>query len=204
MAPGVDTACTSEDTICEYSYALSCPVGCSGGDYHSYQCNKGRWADYRHSAGTPRCQCLALDFPKGMQGTWRFSQSGTPNEYAWARFSALGDTLSDAGPPGQGTIEILAGPDTPSSGLAWWFCNGQGLWFITQTPQAFEVRPPSACASASTSEIYTLTSRQSDIPASLPRCLLHITLDSSSGAQLEACKYPDTQCDATMKTCQAQ
>ena len=94
--PVVDSACTSEGAICEYSLALSCPVGCSGGDFHSYQCSKGRWIDYRHSAGAPRCYCRALDFPKDMQGTWRFNQSGSPEQYAWIRFSALGDSLGDA------------------------------------------------------------------------------------------------------------
>jgi hypothetical protein len=202
-APGGTTGCASEGEICEYSYALTCPVGCSGGDYHSYQCSKGLWVDYRHSAGAPRCQCQALDFPKGMQGTWRFNQSGVPEQYVWIRFSALGDTLHDAGPPGEGTIEILAVPTIPTASIPWWTCRGPGRWLITQTPQSFEVRPPSNCSSTNGSEIYTLTSRQSDIPSSLPGCLLHVTMAASFGAQLEACKYPDTQCDAAMTTCRA-
>lgn len=202
--PGSYAACTSEKAICDYSYVLSCPVGCSGGDYQSYQCSEGLWVDYRHSAGVPQCYCSALDFPKGMQGTWRFNQSGIPEQYAWIRFSVLGDTLSDAGMPGQGSIGILAGPNAPTGSIPWWFCNGQGRWFITQTPQSFEVRPPSSCASTSTSEIYTLTSRESEIPTSLPGCLLRITMDSTSGTHLEACKYPDAQCNAAMTTCQAQ
>ena len=148
--------------------------------------------------------CRELDFPKGMQGTWRFSQVDLPEPYAWIRFSALGSTLGDAGSPGQGTIEILAGPGTPTGNIPWWSCSGEGRWFITQTPLAFEVRPPTGCASASTSEIYTLTSRESAIPPSLPGCLLHITMDSISGVHLEACKHPDTQCDAAMKTCRGQ
>jgi hypothetical protein len=197
------TACTKENAICEYSYALSCPIGCSGGDYRSYQCSKGRWIDYAHSAGAPRCDCRALDFPKDMQGTWLFNEAGSPEPYAWIRFSALGDTIGGSGTPGQGTIQILPGPQAPTASIPWWSCSGDGLWFITQTPQAFEVRPPSTCASASTSEIYTLTSSQGEIPTSQRGCLLHITMDSISGTHLEACKYPDTQCDAPMKTCLA-
>jgi hypothetical protein len=202
--PGVNSACTREGAICDYSFTLNCPVGCSGGDFHSYQCSKGLWVDYRHSAGAPQCRCQPLDFPKGMQGIWRFSETGIPAQYVWIRFSALGDTLSDAGTPGHGTIEILAGPDLPTASIPWWSCNGQGRWFITQTPQAFEVRPSTTCASATKSEIYTVTSRQSTIPASLSHCLLLITMESTSGSKMEACKYSDTQCDAAMATCQTQ
>jgi hypothetical protein len=204
LVPGLNSACTSEGAFCDYSSPLTCPVGCSGGDFHGYQCSMGLWVDYRHTAGVPRCSCSALDFPNGMQGTWRFNQSDIPEQYAWIRFSAIGDTLRDAGMPGQGTMEILPGPEILTASIPWWFCSGQGRWFITQTPEAFEVRPPSTCASTTTSEIYTLTSRQSAIPTSLLGCLLHITMESRSGSQLEACKYPDTQCNAAMTTCQAQ
>jgi hypothetical protein len=197
-------ACTKEGRICEYSYALTCPMGCSGGDYHSYQCSKGRWVDYAHSAGAPRCSCRDLDFPKDMLGTWLFYQSGSPEQYVWIRFSALDNTLSDAGTPGQGTIEVLAGPNVPTDSIPWLFCNGAGRWFITARPLSFELRPTSTGTSASVSETYTVTSRQGQIPYSLRGCLLNITMDSASGTQLEACKYPDTQCDAAMKTCLAQ
>lgn len=198
--PGIGVACAQEEAICEYSSVLTCPVGCSGGDYRSYQCSNGRWGDYRHAAGAPRCNCTALDFPKGMQGLWRFNEVDTPEPYAWIRFSRLGDTLV-GGTPGQGTIQILSGQDAPAGKAPWWSCNGEGLWFITERPLAFQVRPPTGCASADTSAIYNLTSRESAIPSSLPGCLLHITMDSASGAHFEACKYSDTQCDATMKTC---
>jgi hypothetical protein len=202
--PNVTTACSKEAAICEYSSTLTCPVGCSGGDYRSYQCSKGQWVDYRHAAGAPQCHCSDLDFPKGMQGTWRFYLSSSPEDYGWVRFSALADTLSDAGVPGQGTIEILAGKVSPGSTTPWWSCNGQGRWFITERPLTLEVRSPSTCASASTSEIYTVTSRQSAIPTDQPRCLLHIMMESASGTSFEACKYADTQCDAAMKSCQSQ
>lgn len=202
--PGLNSACASEGAMCDYSSPLNCPVGCSGGDFHGYQCSQGRWVDYRHTAGAPRCQCQALNFPMGMQGTWRFNESSIPGQYAWIRFSALGDTLSDAGTPGQGTIEILAGPDSLMASIPWWSCDGQGRWFITQTPEAFEVRPAATCASSTKSEIYTVTSHQSAIPASLLGCLLHITMESTSGSPMEACKYSDTQCNDAMTTCQTQ
>jgi hypothetical protein len=202
VMPGLNTACISEGAFCDYSAPLTCPVGCSGGDLHGYQCSQGRWVDYRHTSGAPQCRCQALSFPNGMQGTWLIYQSGSLEPQAWVRFSALGGTLSDAGSPGQGTIEILAGPDKPTASSPWWSCNGQGQWFITQTPDSFEVRPSATCASSSKSEIYTVTSRQGDLPSSMYRCLLHITIQSTSGAQMEACKYSDSQCDATMTTCQ--
>jgi hypothetical protein len=196
------SACTKENAICEYSYALTCPMGCSGGDYHSTQCSKGRWVDYAHSAGTPRCVCKALDFPKDMQGTWLFYQPGAPDQYVWIRFSALDDSGSST--PPQGTIEVLAGPSVPADKIPWSYRNGEGSWFITARPLAFGLRPASTGASSSVSETYTLTSRQGQIPSTLPGCLLQVRMDSDSGTQLEACKYPDTQCDAEMKTCQAR
>jgi hypothetical protein len=201
--PNTGSACPEEEAICEYRSTLTCPVGCSGGDYRSYQCTKGKWVDYRHAAGAPQCSCSALSFPKGMQGTWRFSPSGSPDDYAWVRFSGLGDTLGDAGTPGQGTIEILAGKVSSGSASPWWSCNGQGLWFITQRPETFEVRPPAACTSAGTGEIYTVTSRQGAIPTDQHRCILAITMESASGISFQACKYADTQCDAAMKSCQS-
>jgi hypothetical protein len=136
-----------------------------------------------------------------MQGTWLFYQSGSLEPHAWVRFSALVDTFSDAGSPGQGSIEILAASDKPTASSPWWSCNGGGQWFVTQTPDAFEARPPATCASSAKSEIYTVTSRQGEIPGSLFGCLLHISMESTSGSSMEACKYSDSQCDATMTTC---
>ena len=59
--------CATEGLICEYSFPLACPVGCSGGDYQSVQCANGIWVDYRHSVGAPTCRCSPLSFPAGMQ-----------------------------------------------------------------------------------------------------------------------------------------
>jgi hypothetical protein len=192
--------CSSEGTICEYSAPLVCPVGCSGGDYHAVQCSQGIWVDFRHSAGVPTCRCSPLNFPTGMQGTWLLGWAGDMNHYSWIRLSALSDVTTDPSTPGDGTIEILAGQDAIVVNDPFWPCSGQGRWFITQRPETFELWLPSTCSSGAT-EVYTVTSRESAIPSFLPGCLLHITLGRDSGAPLEACKYPDSQCDATMATC---
>jgi hypothetical protein len=50
--------------VCEYTYALECDAGCSGGTYLRYECLNNLWQQTRATAGAPVCYCpTILDAP---------------------------------------------------------------------------------------------------------------------------------------------
>jgi hypothetical protein len=50
--------------VCEYTHALECDAGCSGGTYLRYECINDLWQQTRATAGAPACYCpTILDAP---------------------------------------------------------------------------------------------------------------------------------------------
>lgn len=50
-------SCSTPSLECTYTFALSCPPGCSGGDFFRLVCRDGEWEVVMRSAGAPRCWC---------------------------------------------------------------------------------------------------------------------------------------------------
>ncbi len=140
------------------------------------------------------------EFPQALAGIWLFGWSADTNHYSWIRFSPLSTTATDPATPGDGTIDILAGADAMLINEPFWPCSGQGRWFITQMPNTFSIELPPGCAVSGTS-LFTINALQDGIVA-LRGCGLGMTMfEQALGRSLEACRYPDTQCDAAMTKC---
>jgi len=43
--------------VCEFSQALACEAGCTGGSYSRDECKSGKWVNVEHTAGAPECYC---------------------------------------------------------------------------------------------------------------------------------------------------
>ncbi len=74
--------CTDEGLTCDYSYALDCPPGCSGGAVHVFSCLDGEWEDVRHTAGVPQCHCPGAGGAGGAAGAGGNQRDATAGSHA--------------------------------------------------------------------------------------------------------------------------
>jgi hypothetical protein len=134
------------------------------------------------------------EFCQFLSGIWLVGWSGGLNHYSWIRFS------SDASNCIEGRIDIL----DPPNGAPWspfWPCQGTGRWTLTQRPQTVQLSLPPGCGDDAT-DVFTFVA-----PAPAPSwpagTLFQVTLERTVSGTFDGFKYPDSQCDADMTTCQS-
>jgi hypothetical protein len=132
----------------------------------------------------------AGDFFSALAGIWLVGWSGGLNHYSWVRFDGSAAGTADYDPGG---AEIL-------SNAPYWSCSGQGSYTVTQKPNTVLLTFPAACNLPAL--VLTFDSFYSQgIP---PKATLgaHVSTDPPN-QPLDGFKFPPSQCDANMTTCQA-
>jgi hypothetical protein len=116
------------------------------------------------------------------------------------RFLDYDDTLG-------GQADIL---NVTGGGAAWtplWGCEGQGRWFLTETPDVISLRMPTGCRDTEVT-VEVLSVRSGPGSGMFAKAILQANVvvsgvAASGGNPISAFQYPDSQCDAAMTSCQS-
>jgi hypothetical protein len=120
-----------------------------------------------------------------VEGTWLIGWAGGARHFSWARFRN--------GSPGQ--VEINDGHDLQSN-IPYWSCNGTGTWSRSGAPSTITLLLPSPCVS----ETLKFLSPSPLAPMGGSSLRVSVESDRATGV-VEASKFDDVRCDATMTSC---
>ena len=131
------------------------------------------------------CAPKSIIQPGAFEGLWLIGWSGGMNHFSWVLALPGGKALFN-----DGASLTANGP--------LWSCNGEGSWSMTQKPETIFLYLPPSCPGM------PLTFQSFQGKPDYPKgCVLSATLEpqSPSGMPLMACKFPSSQCDATLTSC---
>ncbi len=131
----------------------------------------------------------AGDLPSTLEGIWLIGWVGNVNHYSWVRFDSL---------QGGGMADYLPGTNLTAN-TPYWTCSGAGSWGLTQKPQTVMLTFPASCNAQPLVLTFDSFKPHSGYP-------MGATLDASvtvdgTGQTLNGWKFPSSQCDAAMTSC---
>jgi hypothetical protein len=130
------------------------------------------------------CAPTSIMNPGALDGVWLVGWSGGAHHYSWVRFEA------------DGALTVNDGASLQSN-VPFYPCSGPGSWIFTAQPETVGLTLAGGCG-FSTLHFVEWTGT----PAWPTGCLqAAIVEDGITPAPLMACRFPASQCDASLSSC---
>jgi hypothetical protein len=152
------------------------------------------------SGGTTNAVTTNLSLPSELPGTWLIGWTGGLEHYSWIRCLAYDVSLG-------GRVEILNVEGNVAVWTSYLGCEGRGTWYLTAMPNTIELRLPVGCSQDARVEVIFVSFRAGPGVGMFTKAIgvanVQVTgLSPSGGNPINAFRYPDSQCDAAMTSCQ--
>jgi hypothetical protein len=142
---------------------------------------------------------LDVSFPAVLEGVWLVGWTAGMNHYSWVRFAKMATPL----PPNvKVDAWILAGEDIDAN-IPFWSCSGKATYWMGAAANTIYLDFPSTSCLPDGSAMEGYVFENFFAPTYGPKSAILSALVKVQAtlSPLEAYKFPDSWCDATMTSC---